>query len=110
MSTSQARNVGDVQRRSEGRVVGLTLRLGAYVSIAVIGAGLVAGLFTPRAQHITSIGIVLLIATPVVRVMVAFFVFVRERDTRYALVSLTVFTIMVVTSLLAFLGVIASEH
>ena len=92
-------------RRREDRVVGLTLSIGAYVSIVVILAGLLlAGLHSSSGAIIAKLGILLLICTPVVRVLVAGLVFLREHDRRYALVSLGVLFIMVMTSLAAFLG------
>lgn len=57
------------------------------------------------------VGIVLLMCTPITRVMVAAIVFWREGDRHYALISLGVFLILVTTSALAALKIMPTlEH
>jgi uncharacterized membrane protein len=96
----------------EERVVGLVLRIGAYLSIALIviggalhlaGAGLLA-------HRIVAVGLLVLMSTPITRVLTAGIVFLREGDRRYALVSLGVFLILILTSLLAALKVMPTPR
>jgi uncharacterized membrane protein len=57
---------------------------------------------TPFGSKITLAGVLVLLATPVLRIIVAGVQFVRERDMKYALVSLGVLCIVV---LAYFLGI-----
>lgn len=85
------------------RVLALTLRLGAYTSFALIAAGLALQSFIPAVgTKITSVGVIVLLATPALRVFVAALQFLRERDFKFALVSLAVLSIV---TLAYFLGV-----
>ncbi len=99
--------------RSEDRAVGLVLRIGAYASIALL---LVAGLLAlvglkAVGAHVAEVGIVVLMCTPITRVLVAAIVFWYEGDRHYAFVSLGVFVILVVTSTLAALKIMPTlEH
>ncbi len=77
------------------RVVALTLKIGAYTAFLLIVSGLVLQPFVPGAGKIAAAGLLVLLATPVVRIMVAGAQFVHERDWKYALVSLVVLGIMV---------------
>jgi uncharacterized membrane protein len=83
-------------------VLALTLKAGAYTAFALIVAGLILQLVTPLGPRVTTAGVVVLLATPVLRIIVAGIQFLRERDTRYALVSLGVLCIVV---LAYFLGI-----
>lgn len=78
------------------RAVALVLRTGAYACFFVMLAGLIDGLFMtghiPR--DIERVGVLLMLATPVVRVAVACFLFFREKDHRYGLISLGVLVIL----------------
>ena len=78
------------------RVVALVLRVGAFSCFFVMLAGLIAGLFThgPIPGAIERAGVLLMLATPVVRVMVACFLFFRENDRKYGWISLGVLTIL----------------
>lgn len=85
------------------RVLALTLRMGAYTSFALIVAGLVLQIFAPAVgTKITSLGVIVLLATPALRVLVAALQFLRERDFKFALVSLAVLSIV---TLAYFLGI-----
>lgn len=77
------------------RVVALTLKIGAYLAFALIVAGLLLQPVLPEGRKIAAAGLLVLLATPVVRIVVAGAQFVHERDWRYALVSLVVLGIMV---------------
>jgi uncharacterized membrane protein len=93
--------------RSEGHIVGLTLRLGAYGSIILIVLGaLLIMLHASAGDVVLNAGFLVLMFTPALRIIVAGIVFFRERDYRYALVSLVVLTIVTATSVLAMLHIL----
>jgi uncharacterized membrane protein len=98
---------------TEDRVVGLVLRIGAYASIALIlaGAVLLIAVSGRVGRGIIQAGVLVLMCTPITRVLVAAAVFWREGDRRYGLVSIGVFAILVITSVLAALKVLPTlEH
>ena len=82
------------------RAVALVLRIGAFSCFFIMLAGLIIGLFLtghiPLA--IERVGVLLMLATPVVRVMVACFLFFREKDYKYGWISLGLLTILLVGS------------
>jgi uncharacterized membrane protein len=85
------------------RVLAFTLRAGAYTAFVLIVAGLLMQVFAAAiGSKITSAGVVVLLATPALRVIVAAAQFLRERDYKFVLVSLGVLTIVL---LAYFLGV-----
>ena len=67
------------------RVVALVLRVGAFSCFFVMLAGLITGLFISGRipLGIERAGVLLMLATPVVRVIVACFLFFREKDMKY---------------------------
>jgi len=78
------------------RAVALVLRVGAFGCFFIMLAGLIVSPFVPgRAPLVIErVGVLLMLATPVVRVAVACFLFFREKDWRYGWVSLGVLTIL----------------
>ena len=78
------------------RAVAMVLRVGAFGSFFVMLAGLMASLFVRGGipLQIERAGVLLMLATPVVRVIVACFLFFREKDFRYGWVSLGVLVIL----------------
>ncbi len=99
--------------KTEDRVVGLVLRIGAYASIALILLGGVLMLIGSRGVgiHIAEAGVLVLMSTPITRVFVAAIVFWREGDRHYAWISVGVFVILITTSVLAALKVMPTlEH
>ncbi len=82
------------------RVVAIVLRIGAFSCFFVMLAGLIAGLFmTGRIPlGIERAGVLLMLATPVVRVIVACFLFFREKDWKYGWISLGVLVILMLGS------------
>jgi uncharacterized membrane protein len=78
------------------RIVALVLRTGAYACFVVMLTGLIVGLFMkgPIPLEIERAGVLLMLATPVVRVIVACFLFFWEKDYRYGYISLGVFVIL----------------
>jgi uncharacterized membrane protein len=84
------------------RILSLTLKAGAYTALALIVAGLLLQWATPWGFRIVTGGLLVLLATPALRIVVAGIQFSRERDLKYALVSLGVLCIVV---LAYFLGI-----
>ena len=82
------------------RVLSLTLKFGAYTAFALIVAGLLLQLATPWGIKVTTAGLLVLLATPVLRIIVACLQFLRERDFKYALVSVGVLAIVVLAYVL----------
>jgi uncharacterized membrane protein len=78
------------------RAVALVLRVGAFGCFFIMLAGLIVSLFihgtVPLA--IERAGVLLMLATPVVRVLVACVLFFREKDFHYGWVSLGVLLIL----------------
>jgi len=82
------------------RVLSLTLKFGAYTAFALIVAGLVLQLIVPWGGRVVVAGLIVLLATPVLRIIAACLQFLRERDFRYALVSFGVLAIVVLAYVL----------
>ncbi|HEY3975456.1 MAG TPA: DUF1634 domain-containing protein [Candidatus Sulfotelmatobacter sp.] len=82
------------------RVVALVLRVGAFGCFFVMLAGLIVGLFVHGRipLGIERSGVLLMLATPVVRVIVACFLFFREKDRKYGWISLGVLIILMLGS------------
>ena len=82
------------------RIVALVLRTGAFACFFVMLAGLIAGLFVHGAvpSGIERLGVLLMLATPVVRVIVACFLFFQEKDYKYGWISLGVLVILMLGS------------
>ena len=78
------------------RVVALVLRIGAFGCFFIMLAGLLAALFIHGRipQDIERAGVLLMLATPVVRVLVAGVLFLSERDWKYGAISFGVLTIL----------------
>jgi uncharacterized membrane protein len=82
------------------RIVALVLRTGAFGCFFIMLAGLMASLFIhgPIPLTIERAGVLLMLATPVVRVAVACYLFFRENDRRYGWISLGVLAILLLGS------------
>lgn len=78
------------------RAVAMVLRVGAFSCFFIMLAGLIDGLFMNGrvSLDIERAGVLLMLATPVVRVMVACFLFFREKDYRYGWISFGVLVIL----------------
>ncbi len=78
------------------RAVALVLRIGAFTCFFVMLTGLICGLFVSGRipLGIERAGVLLMLATPVVRVIVACFLFFREKDMKYGWISLGVLVIL----------------
>jgi uncharacterized membrane protein len=78
------------------RAVALVLRVGAFGCFFIMLAGLIAGLFMRGhiPLDIERAGVLLMLATPVVRVLVACVLFFREKDFKYGWISFGVLAIL----------------
>jgi uncharacterized membrane protein len=78
------------------RAVGWVLRVGAFGCFFIMLAGLIVGLFVSGhlPLDIERAGVLLMLATPVVRVLVACVLFFREKDRKYGWISLGVLLIL----------------
>jgi uncharacterized membrane protein len=82
------------------RMLSHTLKLGAYTALALILAGLTLQHFAAWGSKITGAGLLVLLATPALRIVVACIQFLHERDFKYALVSFGVLAIVVLAYVL----------
>ena len=82
------------------RVLSLTLKFGAYTAFTLIVAGLLLQFVATWGSRLAAAGLLVLLATPVLRIIVACLQFLRERDFKYALVSFGVLTIVVLAYVL----------
>jgi uncharacterized membrane protein len=92
--------MSEVREPGFDRVVAMVLRIGAFSCFFIMLAGMIDGLFMtgPIPTDIERMGVLLMLATPVVRVMVACFLFFREKDYRYGWISLGLLTILLLGS------------
>jgi len=92
--------MSQVREPAFDRMVALVLRVGAFGCFFIMLAGLMIGLFVSGAipAEIERLGVLLMLATPVVRVMVACVLFFREKDRKYGLISLGVLVILLLGS------------
>jgi uncharacterized membrane protein len=88
--------MSQVREPAFDRAVAMVLRIGAFSCFFVMLAGLIDGLFMTGhiPVDIERAGVMLMIATPVVRVVVACFLFFREKDYKYGWISLGVLIIL----------------
>jgi uncharacterized membrane protein len=82
------------------RVLSLTLKIGAYSAFACIAIGLALHSVVGVADKITVIGFKILLGTPGLRIIVAGIQFLRERESKYVLVSLGVLAVIVLAYVL----------
>lgn len=82
------------------RIVALVLRVGAFGCFFVMLAGLLVGILVPGwiPEEIERAGVLLMLATPVVRVLVAGILFLREKDWKYGAISFGVLTILLLSA------------
>ena len=93
--------MSQVREPAFDRAVAMVLRIGAFSCFFIMLAGLIDGLFmTGRIPlDIERAGVLLMLATPVVRVAVACFLFFREKDWKYGWISLGVLVIQMLGSM-----------
>ncbi len=82
------------------RIVAIVLRTGAFGCFFIMVAGLILGLFIHGRipLGIERAGVLLMLATPVVRVIVACYLFFKEKDYKYGWISLGVLLILMLGS------------
>ena len=92
--------MSEVREPGFDRIVALVLRVGAFSCFFVMLAGLIVGWFVSGRipLDIERAGVLLMLATPVVRVIVACFLFFREKDMKYGWISLGVLVILMLGS------------
>jgi uncharacterized membrane protein len=92
--------MSQVREPAFDRAVAWVLGTGAVACFLIMLAGLLAGLFVsgPVSLRIERVGVLLMLATPVVRVVVACFLFFREKDWKYGWISLGVLVILMLGS------------
>ncbi len=80
--------------------VASSLRWGAYAAFAVLLVALIATLFvsSTTASLLYRAGVLVMMATPGLRVLIALLVFLRERDYKYSLVAAGVLLILLLGS------------
>jgi uncharacterized membrane protein len=85
------------------RVIGVVLRGGVLVSSVCLGAGLLLSLsrVEPAASFLLNAGIVVLLATPVSRVIVSTVEYMLERDWTFATLTLVVLLELVASAVAA---------
>jgi uncharacterized membrane protein len=88
-----------IDANKRDRIVAAVLRWGAYGSFVVVLAGILLGVENAQlGSEVVRAGLLLLVATPVSRIIALFITFVIDRDKKYALISLTVLLIVVLSS------------
>lgn len=92
--------MSEVREPEFDKIVALVLRIGAFSCFFIMLAGLIDGLFVRGniSLDIERAGVLLMLATPVVRVIVACFLFFREKDWKYGWISLGVLVILMLGS------------
>jgi len=83
------------------RAVALVLRIGAFAAFFVMLAGVLAAVVVDgrTATRIELAGVLIMLITPVARVIVAMILFLREKDWKYGAISAGVLLILVLGSL-----------
>lgn len=91
---------GSERKKAEFEAIELVLarllRIGSLIAAALLGAGIVAmtiGL-TGIAPKLISAGLIALMGTPAMRVVVAGYIFIREKDWHFAFFSFVVLCAM----------------
>ncbi len=81
--------------------VARALRWGAYAGFLILLSGLLLAPFlsSPVTHVINTVGVVIMMATPGFRVLIALIVFLRERDFKYSLITAGVLLILLLGSI-----------
>lgn len=89
-------------RKDADHWVAVILRVGAYGSVALLLVGLLIWAALPGliGIQVMRVGVLVLMSTPVVRIITLVFVYLRARDWKYALISFVVLLIVLASSLL----------
>jgi len=80
--------------------IALTLRAGAYGSFAILIIAMLLAVFgLKHAAEVTSrVGVLILMATPTLRIITAIFMYVSARDKKMAIVATGVLAIVIISS------------
>ncbi len=120
-STRGRRQAGSAEDKVLSNIIGWLLQAGVLVSSGIIVIGLILLLLSPgglsavvinrfphtaasvwdglvalQPQSVITLGLLLLIATPVLRVAVSVIAFALERDRRYVVITLIVLAILII--------------
>lgn len=78
------------------RAVALVLRIGAFAGFGIMLVGLICGIFlhSGLSGRIETLGVEVMLVTPLVRVFTSFILFTQEKDWRYSAISLGVLLIL----------------
>lgn len=91
------------EKREPGfdRILALVLRIGAFAGFFVMAAGVIAHILVdgPIAARLELSGVLIMLFTPLVRVLVAMLLFFREKDWRYGWISAVVLLILLLGSI-----------
>lgn len=80
-------------------IVAKALRLGAYLGFAILAVALLATFVAPQyATLLAKIGVIVMIATPPFRLIIALIVFLYERDYHYAAITSGVLLILLLSA------------
>ncbi len=86
--------------RTADHWVAVILRTGAYASVTLLLVGLLIQLVVPSfGIRVMQFGVLLLLSTPVLRIMTLLFLYLRARDWKYAVISAVVLLIVLASSL-----------
>jgi len=81
-------------------IIAMILRLGAYTSFAILAlASALHAIHVPGGTSLAKTGVLLLIATPVLRILAAIWMYSRSREYRMLLISLGVLTVILLGAL-----------
>jgi uncharacterized membrane protein len=88
--------MSQVREPAFDRVVARVLMIGAFVGFAIMLCGAVLAMYTTSTwtRPIETAGVVVMLATPIVRVAVVCVLFLREKDWRYSAISFGVLVIL----------------
>lgn len=78
------------------RVVSRVLMIGAFSGFSIMLGGVTLSMFSNLGwtRAVETVGVVVMLVTPVVRVFVVCILFLREKDWRYTAISFGVFVIL----------------
>ena len=88
--------MSQVREPAFDRVVSRVLMIGAFAGFTVMLTGVVLGMFSNSTwtRPVETLGVVVMLATPVVRVLVVCILFFHEKDWRYTAISFGVLVIL----------------
>lgn len=78
------------------KAVARVLSIGAFAGFAVMLTGVISGIFlhTEVPARLETLGVVIMLVTPLVRVFTSFILFMREQDWKYGAISFGVLLIL----------------